>query len=288
MQNSNLITGIIGSLFLHASVLFVFLYSPYKPSLSGGQIGDIGDFKSVMIVSDLPVGKIEEISIDQIKAMQNYEASPDIDEAKSDITEPIKDEKISNSISDLEIPSEIEVAKAQKISPKIAKKVQKNKPKKSVKKEKKRRELDKNKPISHISGEFNSIAKGSHSSAPVKGSGKEVSSPSPGSGNGKTASWQGLVNAHLNKRKKYPLFSLANSQEGRVLLSVEMDANGKVIAVKITKKSKFEELNRAAVELLKLSSPLPKPPKSTMGGKKSIILRMPIEYDIKKYKKSLR
>ena len=267
------------------------MHRPYKPSLSGGYGGEIGEFESIMIISDLPLGELREVSIDSVKAMQNYEAMPEINEAEVIKTKTPLDEmdevEVVTSISALEIPSEVEVIKAQNLAPKIAKpKEQKQKPKKNVKKEKIPKKADKKKPISNISGEVNSVAKDNFASAPVKGSGTKVSSPGLGSGKSKNSNWQGLVMAHLNKFKKYPKNSLINEEEGKVVLRVEIDKNGNVLSLKMRKSSKFESLNNETLKLFKDASPLPKPPIDLMKGKSSIILNMPIEYDIKKYLQS--
>lgn len=290
-QKNSLIFGVILSLMLHFLVLFLFLHRPYKPSLSGGYGGEIGEFESIMIISDLPLGELREVSIDSVKAMQNYEAMPEINEAEVIKTKTPLDEmdevEVVTSISALEIPSEVEVIKAQNLAPKIAKpKEQKQKPKKNVKKEKIPKKADEKKPISNISGEVNSVAKDNFASAPVKGSGTKVSSPGLGSGKSKNSNWQGLVMAHLNKFKKYPKNSLINEEEGKVVLRVEIDKNGNVLSLKMRKSSKFESLNNEALKLFKDASPLPKPPIDLMKGKSSIILNMPIEYDIKKYLQS--
>lgn len=290
-QKNSLIFGVILSLMLHFLVLFLFLHRPYKPSLSGGYGGEIGEFESIMIISDLPLGELREVSIDSVKAMQNYEAMPEINEAEVIKTKTPLDEmdevEVVTSISALEIPSEVEVIKAQNLAPKIAKpKEQKQKPKKNVKKEKIPKKADEKKPISNISGEVNSVAKDNFASAPVKGSGTKVSSPGLGSGKSKNSNWQGLVMAHLNKFKKYPKNSLINEEEGKVVLRVKIDKNGNVLSLKMRKSSKFESLNNEALKLFKDASPLPKPPIDLMKGKSSIILNMPIEYDIKKYLQS--
>lgn len=290
-QKNSLIFGVILSLMLHFLVLFLFLHRPYKPSLSGGYGGEIGEFESIMIISDLPLGELREVSIDSVKAMQNYEAMPEINEAEVIKTKTPLDEmdevEVVTSISALEIPSEVEVIKAQNLAPKIAKlKEQKQKPKKNVKKEKIPKKADEKKPISNISGEVNSVAKDNFASAPVKGSGTKVSSPGLGSGKSKNSNWQGLVMAHLNKFKKYPKNSLINEEEGKVVLRVKIDKNGNVLSLKMRKSSKFESLNNEALKLFKDASPLPKPPIDLIKGKSSIILNMPIEYDIKKYLQS--
>ena len=290
-QKNSLIFGVILSLMLHFLVLFLFLHRPYKPSLSGGYGEEIGEFESIMIISDLPPGELREVSIDSVKAMQNYEAMPEINEAEVIKTKTPLDEmdevEVVTSISALEIPSEVEVIKAQNLAPKIAKpKEQKQKPKKNVKKEKIPKKADEKKPISNISGEVNSVAKDNFASAPVKGSGTKVSSPGLGSGKSKNSNWQGLVMAHLNKFKKYPKNSLINEEEGKVVLRVKIDKNGNVLSLKMRKSSKFESLNNEALKLFKDASPLPKPPIDLIKGKSSIILNMPIEYDIKKYLQS--
>lgn len=289
-EKNSLIFGVVLSLMLHFLILFLFLHRPYKPSLSGGYGGKIGEFESIMIISDLPLGELREISIDSVEAMQNYEAMPEIDEIeviKKTPLDEIDEVEVITSISALEIPSEVEVIKAHNLAPKIAKpKEQKQKHKKNIKKEKTQKKADKKNPISNISGEVNSVAKDSFASAPVKGSGTKVSSPSLGSGESKNSNWQGLVMTHLNKFKKYPKNSLINEEEGKVVLKVEIDKNGNVLSAKIQKPCKFTRLNNEALKIFKYASPLPKPPADLIKGKNSVVLNMPVEYNIKKYLKN--
>lgn len=220
----------------------------------GGYGGEVGAFQSVMIVSNLPVGEFKQVSINSVKSTPN---------PKQEKPKPKKLKKIvaKNEL----IKSEIKVAKTE---PKTA------------------QNQAKDIPPSNQSGEMNSIQKDSFASAPMQGSGQKVASPSLGSGKSKIVSWKGLVASHLNKFKKYPSNSLISEEEGKVVLKVKIDKDGNVLSANIKKACKFESLNGAALRLFSVASPLPKPPENLMGSKSSIILNMPIEYDIKKYLQS--
>lgn len=258
-QNSIFIAFILSCL-LHCMIFFYLIYKPEEISNSAGYGGDIGDFESVMLVSNLPLGELKEVAINSVKADKNYEKIV---------------KKVDNKLLEIKamenIKSQVEISKKEK--------------ERLLKKPKKEPEINKennkNKPISQISGEINSVQKDNFASAPISQNGSRVSSPSKGDGKSTTISWQGIVMAHLNKFKKYPSPSLISKEEGKIVVRVMIDKDGNVLSSSIKQGCKFFRLNNEALELFKVASPLPKPPQEIADN--TITLSIPIEYDIKKY-----
>ncbi|HED7406543.1 TPA: energy transducer TonB [Campylobacter jejuni] len=68
-MKSSVIFGFVLSLILHALVLMFFLFSFYTQKKSSGVDFKQGlEFTSIMMVSELPIGELKEVSIDQKKS----------------------------------------------------------------------------------------------------------------------------------------------------------------------------------------------------------------------------
>lgn len=68
-MKSSVIFGFVLSLILHALVLIFFLFSFYTQEKSSGVDFKQGlEFTSIMMVSELPIGELKEVSIDQKKS----------------------------------------------------------------------------------------------------------------------------------------------------------------------------------------------------------------------------
>ncbi|ECL0321703.1 energy transducer TonB [Campylobacter jejuni] len=68
-MKSSVIFGFVLSLILHALVLMFFLFSFYTQEKSSGVDFKQGlEFTSIMMVSELPIGELKEVSIDQKKS----------------------------------------------------------------------------------------------------------------------------------------------------------------------------------------------------------------------------
>ncbi|VUA73762.1 Ferric siderophore transport system, periplasmic binding protein TonB [Campylobacter coli] len=69
-MKSGMIFGLVSSLILHALVLMFFLFSFYTQEKSSGVDFKQGvEFTSIMMVSELPIGELKEVSIDQKRAI---------------------------------------------------------------------------------------------------------------------------------------------------------------------------------------------------------------------------
>lgn len=301
--------GAMLSIALH---VFFITYLNYKHSESfelGGFGGEIGNFESITILTDLPVGELKDFSI---KSSQSSKANPEpqiekqepIDEEIEEqeelppedideITETPKTEVIaveSNNVADIQ--KDIKSESIAKVKPKpkpVPKPNPKPKPKPKPKQNQKSitknndtyKTNDKPSAVDSIAGSsVNSTA-----SAPISGNGNKVSSPSKGVGSSHSKSYQSSLFAHLNSHKTYPQSSLVNKEEGVVAVRVVIDASGNVISANVKRASKYSSLNQAARELFRKASPLPKPPESVLKGN-TLSFTIPIEYDIKKYLKN--
>lgn len=274
----NWIMAFILSIAIHFSIFFILIHRENSNGDFGGHGGEIGKFESVMLVSSLPIGDLKRASMNSVEALPNFEEVELIDEIEKD---KVITEKVISPIDSFDnINSEVEIIKPKEI---------KAKPKESKATKKKYKKIsdkniNKDKPLSNLSGSINSVSRDNFSSAPIQGDGEKVSSQGIGKGKSKTASWQNIVMAHLNRYKKYPNKSLLDKEEGRVVVRVKIDKNGNVIFADIKKGCKFKNLNDEAVKLLKNASPLPQPPNCIMNNN-YLIFSIPIDYDIKKYLK---
>src|SRR5690606_19122506 len=74
------------------------------------------------------------------------------------------------------------------------------------------------------------------------------------------ARWQSKVVAWLNRHKRYPSGARSRREEGSVNVSFTIDAGGRVLAARVARSSGNAELDQAAVEMVRRSSPVPAPP----------------------------
>ncbi|WGQ29114.1 energy transducer TonB family protein [Taylorella equigenitalis] len=299
--------GAMLSIALH---VFVIIYLNYKHSDSfelGGFGGEIGDFESITILTELPVGELKDFSI---KSSQSSKAEPETQIEKQEMLEEKIEEQEELPSEDIDVNSEapkseviaVESNKDADIQKDIKKEViakEKTKPKpvpktkpkpvpKSSKKPKPSTQTNNSNNTNDKPSAVDSIAGASvnsTASAPVSGSGNKVSSPSTGVGSSNSKSYQSSLFAHLNRHKRYPHSALINKEEGVVAVRIVIDASGNVLSAEVKRASKYVALNQAARDLFMKASPLPKPPNSMMNGE-TLSFTIPIEYDIKKYLKN--
>lgn len=101
--------------------------------------------------------------------------------------------------------------------------------------------------------------------------------PAPQVSTGKPT-WEGLVLGALNKKKRYPPWSMSRREQGVPWIRFVMDREGKVLSSRLERSSGFADLDREAVALPKRASPLPKPPDDVIG--ETIELVLPVEFFI--------
>lgn len=244
-MKSSVIFGFVLSLILHALVLMFFLFSFYTQEKSSGVDFKQGaEFTSIMMVSELPIGELKEVSIDQKKSNSQ-------DKNKK------QDEKIN-----LDSQDKNAVLKVQK---KI-KKQDKNQAQKEV-----------------ANASENSKFKNESLSAPLQSNEDKTQTIVSGNAKEQVKSYQALLMAHLTKFKKYPQEAIMQKQEGVVRIRVSIDESGNVLSKELKKSCPYAALNDEVLSLFKRASPLPKPPKEMLKNGNKISFVMPIDYNIKDY-----
>ncbi|EAJ3714045.1 energy transducer TonB [Campylobacter coli] len=244
-MKSGMIFGFVLSLILHTLVLMFFLFSFYTQEKSSGVDFKQGlEFTSIMMVSELPIGELKEVSIDQKKSNSQ-------DKNKK------QDERISLNSQDKNA-----VLKAQK-------------------KIEKQDENQAQKEIANASE--NSKFKNESLSAPLQSNEDKTQTIISGNAKEQIKSYQALLMAHLAKFKKYPQEAIMQKQEGVVRIRVSIDESGNVLSKELKKSCPYAVLNDEVLSLFKRASPLPKPPKEMLKDGEKISFVMPIDYNIKDY-----
>lgn len=244
-MKSSVIFGFVLSLILHALVLIFFLFSFYTQEKSSGVDFKQGlEFTSIMMVSELPIGELKEVSIDQKKSNSQ-------DKNKK------QDERISFNSQD------------KNAVLKVQKKIEKQ---------------DKNQAQKEIAdASENSKFKNESLSAPLQSNEDKTQTIVSGNAKEQVKSYQALLMAHLTKFKKYPQEAIMQKQEGVVRIRVSIDESGNVLSKELKKSCPYAALNDEALSLFKRASPLPKPPKEMLKNGDKISFVMPIDYNIKDY-----
>lgn len=244
-MKSSVIFGFVLSLILHALVLMFFLFSFYTQEKSSGVDFKQGlEFTSIMMVSELPIGELKEVSIDQKKSNSQ-------DKNKK------QDERIN-----LDSQDKNAVLKVQK----------------KIKKQ------DKNQAQKEIANASeNSKFKNESLSAPLQSNEDKTQTIISGNAKEQVKSYQALLMAHLTKFKKYPQEAIMQKQEGVVRIRVSIDESGNVLSKELKKSCPYAALNDEVLSLFKRASPLPKPPKEMLKNGNKISFVMPIDYNIKDY-----
>ncbi|EAH7248681.1 energy transducer TonB [Campylobacter jejuni] len=244
-MKSGMIFGFVLSLILHALVLMFFLFSFYTQEKSSGVDFKQGlEFTSIMMVSELPIGELKEVSIDQKKSNSQ-------DKNKK------QDERISLNSQD------------------------KNAVLKVQKKIEKQDENQAQKEVANASE--NSKFKNESFSAPLQSNEDKTQTIVSGNAKEQVKSYQALLMAHLTKFKKYPQEAIMQKQEGVVRIRVSIDESGNVLSKELKKSCPYAALNDEVLSLFKRASPLPKPPKEMLKDGEKISFVMPIDYNIKDY-----
>ena len=245
MRRSIFSSAIIFLPFLVVCVCLVFLFSFYTQEKSSGVDFKQGvEFTSIMMVSELPIGELKEVSIDQKKS-------------NSQDTNKKQDEKMSLNSQDKNA-----VLKAQK-------------------KIEKQDENQAQKEIANASE--NSKFKNESLSAPLQSNEDKTQTIVSGNAKEQIKSYQALLMAHLAKFKKYPQEAIMQKQEGVVRIRVSIDESGNVLSKELKKSCPYAVLNDEVLSLFKRASPLPKPPKEMLKDGEKISFVMPIDYNIKDY-----
>jgi|TARA_R110002073_G_scaffold8371_1_gene46331 protein TonB len=93
------------------------------------------------------------------------------------------------------------------------------------------------------------------------------------------ASWHQRVRLYLESQKRFPRRALVRQQEGVVTIQIVVDRQGNVIRRTLVKSSGHDVLDRAAVDLFAIASPLPAPPAELPSS--ALLMDIPIEYTLR-------
>lgn len=88
--------------------------------------------------------------------------------------------------------------------------------------------------------------------------------------------WESSVLRHLGQRRKYPPEARRRGEAGRVLVQFTIDTAGNVQSVSIAGSSGFASLDQAALELVRSSSPVPRPPEGLPRSR--LTIGIPLDY----------
>jgi protein TonB len=92
-------------------------------------------------------------------------------------------------------------------------------------------------------------------------------------------SWESLVKGHLNNIKRYPPDARSRRRTGMPQVSFRVDAQGRVSAVMLQRRSGTASLDREALAVVERAQPLPLPP-SEMLREGFVSVTMPIDFNL--------
>ena len=123
-------------------------------------------------------------------------------------------------------------------------------------------------------------AAASSSAAPRADAGEVAAAPfnSEGAARALKLSWEGRVQSHLARFRRYPEDASRRRRDGVVKMSFIVDADGRVLSSQQLAGSGTASLDREAAAMLQRAQPLPAPPADLLkGGRVSVSLPMRFE-----------
>ena len=105
-----------------------------------------------------------------------------------------------------------------------------------------------------------------------------ASSPSAGGNVGLRRSYAGVLAAHLNRYKSYPISARRQGREGTATLRLVVDRTGSVLDARITRPAPFPEFDEAAMSMLARAQPLPRFPKRM--SETEIVVMVPVTFEL--------
>jgi TonB family protein len=119
------------------------------------------------------------------------------------------------------------------------------------------------------------LRKGSNKSAMING---VISNLAPKKSDNYDNSYLNLVAHKIEQHKSYiSMFSAPSGIKSEVIFKVKLDESGELDSYKMVQSSNYGFFNKAAIKILKISSPFPKPP--LKNGSRSAELTIPIVFD---------
>lgn len=169
-------------------------------------------------------------------------------ESVTELAEPVKP-------VEREIVKEVEPAK-----PAPAKEKQESPKKKLAKKTEKAKEApDKEKaPPKKKASEAATVS--NSEARPARKATAPKKSESTAASRGNVDKWKSKVFAWLKRHQRYPRGPEARGEEGKVTVAFSIDGSGRVLSARVARSSGNDELDRAAIDMVRRSSPVPAPP----------------------------
>ena len=115
---------------------------------------------------------------------------------------------------------------------------------------------------------------------PARQQGQTVgaSSPSAGGNVGLRRSYAGVLAAHLNRYKSYPVSARRQGREGTARLRLVVDRTGGVLDARIARSAPFPEFDEAAMSMLARAQPLPPFPHGMTETE--IVVMVPVTFEL--------
>lgn len=110
--------------------------------------------------------------------------------------------------------------------------------------------------------------------------GQAVGAPSPSEGGnvGLRRSYAGVLAAHLNRHKSYPISARRQGREGTVRLRLVVARTGSVLDARIARSAPFPEFDEAAMAMLARAQPLPPFPSGMTETE--IVVMVPVTFEL--------
>ena len=116
------------------------------------------------------------------------------------------------------------------------------------------------------------------SAARQRGQAVGASSPSAGGNVGLRRSYAGVLAAHLNRHKRYPISARRQGREGTARLRLVVDRTGGVLDARIARSAPFPEFDEAALSMLARAQPLPPFPSGM--SESEIVVMVPVTFQL--------
>ena len=104
------------------------------------------------------------------------------------------------------------------------------------------------------------------------------SSPSAGGNVGLRRSYAGVLAAHLNRYKSYPMSARRQGREGTARLRLVVERTGGVLDARIARSAPFPEFDEAAMSMLARAQPLPPFPNGM--SETEIVVMVPVTFEL--------
>lgn len=92
------------------------------------------------------------------------------------------------------------------------------------------------------------------------------------------ARWHQRVRSYLEEQKRFPRKAVVRRQQGVAIVHVIVDRHGNVLSSTLVNSSGYDILDRAAVDLFAIASPLPPPP--AQAEESALVMDIPIDYSL--------